>query len=190
MRAGDDFLPTVRLDGTAPAADGVVRVRWGAVAGARAYFLSVAGANEAGDTVIWTSSETPLIAGQIPDHLAANDLRRLVANKVLLPAATSACSVPVAVSRASPVGVLRIVAFGGDREIVSPARPANAKSDWRPDYLVRLRYASSATAMLGMDEPQDPEADPQDSSEMGEAGPGALGKGAGALLKSLGGLRR
>lgn len=193
LSAGQDFLPALQLSGLAPDAGGAIPLKWGAVDRAGGYFASAVGASEAGDTVIWTSSEAPILADQVPDHLSPADLQRLLARKVVLDRDTKACAIPGEVALAAPTSILRVVALGAETNFAFPPRPADPKAPWRPDYSVKVRYASTATAMLGLDGPGgggDP--DPDAESERGdqETVPGVLGLGARSLIKGLGAIGR
>lgn len=185
LSAGQDFLPPLVLSGTSPDKAGVTPLSWRSLPGGRGYFASVVGANENGDTVIWTSSETPLLAGQVPDHLSPEEVERLIARRVVLNAEASRCAIPAEVGAGAPAAVLRVVAYGGEVDFAHPPRTA-ARA---PEYLVKVRYASIASAMLGLSE----EAGEEDADVDGEAGPAqpATGQGAGerarALFKRLGG---
>ncbi|NEX94965.1 hypothetical protein G3573_19490 [Caulobacter sp. 17J65-9] len=184
LGAGQDFLAPVQLSGTSPTAAGVTPLAWKPVTGAQAYFASVVGANEAGDTVIWSSSEIPLMAGQLPDHLSPADLKRLIARKALMAPQTTRCAVPAQVGQAAPASLLRVTAYGDEVDVSYPARPADPKTAWKPDYVVKVRYASIASAMLGLSD--DAGEDDQDADAAQDTGKPAAGKKTRALLKGLG----
>ncbi|QYU66458.1 hypothetical protein J4558_15905 [Leptolyngbya sp. 15MV] len=44
-----------------------------------------------------------------------------------------------------------LTAFGPQRDFSYPARPANARAGWQPDWIARARFRSTSMAMLGMD---------------------------------------
>jgi hypothetical protein len=48
-------------------------------------------------------------------------------------------------------GMLAMTAYGPERWITWPPKPADPKQPWNPEWSVRLRAKSSATAMLGID---------------------------------------
>ena len=48
-------------------------------------------------------------------------------------------------------GMLMMTAYGPESWITYPPKPADPKQPWNPEWSVRLRAKSSATAMLGMD---------------------------------------
>lgn len=121
LGADQDFLPPLVLSGTSPDAAGASPLSWRQVAGGRGYFASVVGANDSGDTVIWTSSETPLLAGQVLDHLAPEEIERLIARRVVMNAETTHCAVPAEVGAAAPAALLRVVAYGGEVGLERPS---------------------------------------------------------------------
>jgi hypothetical protein len=84
-------------------------------------------------------------------HLAQDEIARLVASKVLLPASATRCTVPAEVANASQSGMLTTTAFGGEANFSHPARPEKAPASWRPEWTVKLLTKSSYTGLLGMD---------------------------------------
>ena len=47
--------------------------------------------------------------------------------------------------------MLSVTAFGPEANFSHPARPANARASWSPDWTVKLRTRSAYMGMLGMD---------------------------------------
>lgn len=153
-----DFLPPLVLAGTGADATGAVPLRWGRLSRAQGYFVSVIGANDQGDTVVWTSSEPPLLAGQLPDHLSSADLPRLIRQKTVLGPDATACAVPA--EAAGGAGrMLRVVAFGGAIDF------GRATTSGAPGYAVKVRYVSTASAMLGMDDGEEDQDGPDAEAE-------------------------
>lgn len=182
---GQDFLPPLELTGTSPTAKGVTPLAWREVTGARGYLAAFVGADERGDTVIWTSSEVPLMAGQPPDHLSPDSLARLVAQKVVMGPQARGCVVPAQVVKTAPAAMLRVVAYGGEATFSYPPRPADPRAAWKLEHVVKVRYASGASAMLGLDDPgQDPEGEAEGAAKSSTP----LKKSTGRLLRGLGGL--
>ena len=147
LSADQDFMEPVQLTGVADGGS----LGWNAVGGARGYFAMTMGANEAGDMVAWTSSNIPISFGQIPDILSPTDLERLIRQGVVLPASTTRCPIPSAVQMAAPQSMVRVIAFGGEANFSYPARPANPRETWNIEHVVKVRYTSSASTVLGMD---------------------------------------
>ena len=47
--------------------------------------------------------------------------------------------------------MLRVIAFGGEANFSYPARPANPSETWNIEYVVKVRYTSGVSTILGMD---------------------------------------
>lgn len=186
LGADQDFMEPVRLTGVADGGS----LGWNAVSGARGYFAMTMGANDAGDMVAWTSSSIPVSFGQVPDILSPSDLERLIRQGVVLPASTTHCPIPGAVQTAAPQSMVRVIAFGGEANFSYPARPANPRETWNIEHVVKVRYTSGASTILGMDmsdlggdDEQDPDRDAPDSRQTAP-------RPADALRGVLGGLIR
>ncbi len=147
LGADQDFMEPIRLTGVADGGP----LGWNPVGGAHGYFAMTMGGNEAGDMVVWTSSEVPVSFGQIPDILSPTDVERLVRQGVVLPASTTRCPIPRAVQTAAPESMLRVIAFGGEANFSHPPRPANERETWNIEYAVKVRYTSVVSTILGMD---------------------------------------
>lgn len=149
LAAGQDFLAPVSLTANKAGPSGAVPLAWNPVPGALAWLAGTMGSGQNGDFVIWSSSEVQAMA-MMSDYLAPEEVRRLVAGKVLMPATATACTVPAEVARAAPHSMLSVGAFGGEVNFSHPARPARAPAAWRPDWTVKLRTKSAYTGLLGM----------------------------------------
>jgi hypothetical protein len=149
LAPGQDFLAPVRLTANSAGASGSVPLVWSAVPGARAWFASTVGSTPGGDLIMWSSSETQM-AAMAMDYLPESELQRLIAQKVLLPAAADRCTVPSEVAGAAPQSMLSLVAFGPEANFSHPVRPARAPASWRPEWTVKLRTKSTHMGMLGM----------------------------------------
>jgi hypothetical protein len=151
LAPGQDFLAPVTLTSNSAASSGAVPVSWQPVANARAWFVTAMGAAEDGTMVIWTSSETQLSMMGMMDYLSQDEIARLLQQRVLLPAQTQQCTVPAEVAQRSQSAMLSVTAFGPEANFSHPARPANARASWSPDWTVKLRTRSAYMGMLGMD---------------------------------------
>lgn len=151
LTPGQDFLPPLALTSNTRAPSGAVPVAWRPVEGARAYFLMAMGAREDRSMVIWTSSESQFSQMGAIDYLAPDEIARLLHARVLLPATTTQCTVPVEVASSVQGAMLMMNAFGPEANFSHPVRPANAPRGWAPDWTVKLRTRSHFMGMLGMD---------------------------------------
>lgn len=191
LNGDQDFLAPLQLTGVGPN-DGS-GLGWQSVPNARGYFALTMDANEAGDVVIWSSSDIAISPGMIPDFLSPGDLDRLIAQKVVLPATTTRCPIPGAVLAASPQAMVKVTAFGGEADFSYPPRPANRRETWNIEHVVKVRYGSTATTMLGMDMSDMDMGDGADGARAQDRGvptPPTVGDAARSLLRGLGGLRR
>lgn len=144
LTADQDFLEVLQLTGLDDR-DGS-GLGWQSVSRARGYFAYTVGTNERGDVVIWSSSERPIMAMDIPDLLSPASLDRLLADNVVLPPSTTKCPIPEAVREAAPQSMLHVVAYGGEVNVVHPSSSKGEPSE----YEVKVRYTSTAGRMLGV----------------------------------------
>ena len=151
LGAGQDFLAPVRLTSNSAAAGGAVPVAWQNVPNARAWFMTATGAASDRDIVIWTSSEIQFTQMGAYDYIGESEIARLLQQRVLLPGATTQCTIPAeVVNRMQGSGSLMLNAFGPEANFSTP-RPAGAARSWRPDWTVKLRTRSVYMGMIGQD---------------------------------------
>ena len=151
LAPGQDFLAPVTLTANSPAPSGAVPVSWQPVANARAWFLTAMGATEDGTMVMWSSSESQFSMMGMMDYLAQDEIARLLQQRVLLTPQTQQCTVPAEVASRVQGSMLSVTAFGPEANFNHPARPANARANWAPEWTVKLRTRSAYMGMLGMD---------------------------------------
>ena len=79
---------------------------------------------------------------------------------MLLPASATSCTIPKGIFAGTSMmqgeqgampGMLSMTAYGPESWITYPPKPADPKQPWKPEWSVRLRARSSASAMLGLD---------------------------------------
>ena len=58
LAQGQDFMAPMNLAEAGDAPSGASLIRWNAVPGATGYALALFGANEAGETIMWSSAKT------------------------------------------------------------------------------------------------------------------------------------
>lgn len=177
---GQDFMEPLRLSGTERNAAGAFPLTWAQVPGALGYFAYVMGGNGK-EMVMWSSSDLRLMPGEIPDYLSPSEVKNLVSRKVLMAPTATSCTVPKEVAQIAPNAMLRMVAFGDEVNFSYPPRAADARATPHPEHVVKVRYASTTSVMLGMPSLLDPEAQDEDSDSP---------KKKRSLMNGLGGLLR
>ncbi len=158
-----DFMPKLALRTQGEATD-AVGLSWPSVDRARAYFISgmhmqVLGENSYALTT-WSSAETAGAGSELHAYLSGSYLDKWLKQKILLPASTTSCTIPKGIlagasnmqgEQATMPGMLMMTAYGPESWITYPPKPADPKQPWNPEWSVRLRAKSTATAMLGID---------------------------------------
>lgn len=142
-----DLMPALTLEQAEK--DGVTALSWNAIATARAYFVSAMGSNAKEDMVMWTSSELPDTGFGLMDYQTNAAVDRWLKEKVLLTPATTSCSVPKGIF-GEHGGMLRLIAYGDELNLVHPPRPKDPKAKWDPVWAVKLRVKAVTNGMLGM----------------------------------------
>jgi hypothetical protein len=104
--------------------------------------------------VFWSSSETPDAGMGIVDYLPPSTVEKWVKERVLLAPSVTTCTIPGGIfagnGKQAAGGMLQMIAYGPETHIVYPPKPADPKAAWNPEWDVRVRNKSTATAMLGM----------------------------------------
>lgn len=149
LNADQDFVGAIQLSGTDQASQG--RVSWQPISGAKAILASAMSTNDNNEMILWTSSAVPIMMGAVPDMLAQADIDRLLGSKVLLPGTTTECAIPSGFLAAAPQAMLRMTAYGGEANFSYPPRPTDRRQPWNIEYVAKVRYNSTTSAMLGMD---------------------------------------
>lgn len=163
VEQGADFMPKLMLrsQGEPTAAVGL---SWPSVDRARAYFITgmhmqVLGENSYAMTV-WSSAEVPGAGQELHAYLSGSYIDKWLKQKILLPSTATSCTVPKGIfagasnvqgQQATMPGMLMMTAYGPESWITYPPKPADPKQPWNPEWSVRFRAKSTATAMLGMD---------------------------------------
>ena len=52
----------------------------------------------------------------------------------------------------APSAITQLVAYGGEANFVYPPRPQDPKVTWNQQWVVKVRYRSVTSSMLGMEE--------------------------------------
>ncbi|MBE2244188.1 MAG: hypothetical protein IAE86_15640 [Burkholderiaceae bacterium] len=149
--AAQDLMPPIQLRQSA--AGGATMLAWNALPTARAYFIAAMGAKEGAqnEMVFWTSSEQPDTGMGLVDYQTNPAVDRWLKEGVLLAPSVTQCSVPKGIFGDGGAAMLRMIAYGSELRLAHPPRPADPKIAWTPDWAVKIRVKSVASAMLGMD---------------------------------------
>jgi hypothetical protein len=152
LQPGQDFLPPLNITGQAKMPSGATRVTWNPVQGSTGYFATLMGAGQdRGETIVmWSSSAARGLGWALMDYLPPDEVRRLVTEKVVLPPQATECVVPAEVISQAPMGMLSMIAYGGEANFTYPPRPADPKVAWNRQWTTKVRFKSTTGTMLGM----------------------------------------
>ncbi|MBX3663863.1 MAG: hypothetical protein KF804_15535 [Burkholderiales bacterium] len=146
-----DFMEPVKL-AQRRGGGGGINLTWDGVANAQGYFASAMGSREGSeDVVFWSSSASREFGELLMTWQAPAEVARLVREKVVLPPSTTECTVPSQFVAAAPSAFLRFIAYGEEANFAHPPRPQDPKTPWSPDWAVKVRLKSTASALLGED---------------------------------------
>jgi hypothetical protein len=157
LPTAQDLMPAIAL--TQKDAGGSTQLEWQPLPTARAYFISAMGARGNNEMVIWTSSEQPDIGFGLLDYQTNGAVDRWLKEQVLLAPQTTRCAVPKGVFSGEGA-MLRMIAYGNELNLAYPPRPTDPKIAWEPVWAAKIRVKSMTMAMLGMDMPAKPRAEP------------------------------
>jgi hypothetical protein len=181
-----DFMPPFDVQNAGSTPAGGKRLAWNPIATANGYYLQLIGAQggrgsptDAVEMVFWSSSTAKpgLFGGGLADYLPPEEVRRLVAQKAVLPPSASECVVPAEVIQSAPMGLVMSIAYGPEQIFTDPPRPQ--RGPWDIHWRTRVRLRSTNTLLLGMP-----------GARVGAAAQAQQAPGAGDVAKKLfGGLR-
>ena len=152
-----DVMPGIGLQSTGSLQDSIA-LSWGNVDNARAYYLH-AMSTQGSDIILWSSSENGDSGMGLFDYLANATIDRWTKERVLLHSSVNQCNIPkgILAGQGKSAGdkdsaaFLRMIAYGGEYNVVYPPRPTDPKVAWDQEWSVRLRLKSHTMAMLGLD---------------------------------------
>lgn len=124
---------------------------WPTIGNAQGYFLQAMGHREStGEMIIWTSSEVQDTGWGLMTWLPNDFLRRMIAEKVVLPPDVTNCTVPKDVFAGVEGAMVQTIAYGEELSLVHPPRPADPKIAWEQIWTVKVRVKSTGMVPLGM----------------------------------------
>lgn len=152
---GQDYMLPLALSASGRTPAGATQLAWTPVSGATGYYAALFGGGQGAggeaSVVMWSSSAVQSFAGGgLLDYLAPAEVRRLIGQRVVLPPTQTSCTVPLEVTQAAPVGLLQMIAYGGEADFADPPRPADPRVPWNVNWTVKVRFKSTAGMMLGM----------------------------------------
>ena len=153
-----DFMPKIALETQGELADSIA-TRWQPVDRARAYFLSAMAMQDERNFVLWSSSEVAGAGNELLNYLTAPYIDKWLKQKVLLAPSTTSCAIPKGIFQSTggktgetgSMASLSMIAYGPETNVTWPPKPADPKAPWDPEWNVRVRTKSTASAMLGID---------------------------------------
>jgi hypothetical protein len=171
---GQDFMPALGLREAGALPSGATRLMWTPAAQATGYALSMFGSSGGGDVVIWSSSNKPSAFPNM-DYLSPAQVKPLVASGAVLAPATSQCTIPAEVVKASPTGMVMMIGYGPEAWFQDKPKV--------PTWTVRARYKSTASVMLGMGDMMGESDQPQAQQQPEQAKKKKRGFGLGDLIQ-------
>jgi hypothetical protein len=156
LAGGQDFMPGLNLREAGALPSGAIRLTWTPAAQATGYALSMFGANQSGDVLVWTSASKATAFPNL-DYLSPSQVKTLIASGAALPPSTSECTIPAEVVQASPAGMVMMIGYGPEAQFSDKPKS--------PTWTTRVRFKTTANLMLGMGgmmgDSGDPEPQPQ-----------------------------
>lgn len=140
LAAGQDFMPDLGLVEAGSLPSGASRMTWRPAPQATGYALTMFGAAESGDVIIWTSANKATAANL--DYLPPSEVKKLVAAGAALPPTANQCVLPAKVATASPSGMIMMIGYGPEAHF--------AEAPKAPKWTARVRYKTTASLMRGM----------------------------------------
>ena len=162
---GQDFMPALNLRETGAMPSGAVRLGWTPAPTATGYALTMFGAAQNGDVLVWSSSKSASMAPAL-DYLPPAEVKRLVGTGHVLAPTTNQCVLPAEVAKASPSGMIMMIGYGPEAYF--------AEAPKAPKWTAKVRFKSTASLMLGMpqmgatgDEPAPQQQQPKKKKKFG-----------------------
>jgi hypothetical protein len=149
---GKSYMDAVQYTSSTVQGSGAMALSWAAVGRATGYSIGIMAPEKMGDDnaniVMWSSAERPATFIQNED-LTPAEVNRLIGLKAVLPPATTSCTIPVEVMKATKEGsMLMFTAFGDEATFVYPVRPADQTVTWDQEWFSRVSFKSSRMDMV------------------------------------------
>jgi len=166
-----DFMARVALS-SARRGEGASSVSWNSVPNATGYFAMAFGSMSREEMVLWSSSDVQEMGGELMNYVPPAEVARLVREKVVLPPATTECTVPAeVVKKAGGSPFFNFIAYGPEANFAQPPRPSDPKIAWEPLWTAKARFKSTASTLLGESAARERRARPETRPERETAPP-------------------
>ncbi|MDQ2701215.1 MAG: hypothetical protein M3Y70_00030 [Pseudomonadota bacterium] len=142
-----DFMPKIELSSSG-GGDSATQLEWKAVDRATGYFINSMGQRDDA-MVMWSSAEMAEPGAGLIDYLPEATVARWIREKVLLSPQATRCSIPAGIF-GEGMGMTQMIAYGPEKHLTWPARPAKAAASWQPDWGLRLRTKSTVMVVGGV----------------------------------------
>lgn len=147
-----DFMAPMEIAASGPIG-GPTPLTWTSIPTAQGYFLQAMGFRQDGnEMIIWTSSEVQDTGWGLMTWLPNDFVRRMISEKVVLPASTTSCTIPKGVFEGVEGAMVNGIAYGEEQNLAHPPRPTDPKITWEPIWAVKVRVKSVGMTPLGMEE--------------------------------------
>lgn len=153
----EDFMPPLEAR-TSAAAGGASLLAWTGLEKATGYYAWAMGAKGTGkggtptEMVWWASSKQQAFGGPLWDWISPSGVRKLITAGAVMPPEQRDCTIPAEVMKASGEGMMvSLQAYGPQADFAFPARPADPKKPWNPEWIARVRFRSSTMLIPGME---------------------------------------
>ena len=147
-----DFMAPMEIAASGPIG-GPTPLTWTSIPTAQGYFLQAMGFRQDGnEMIIWTSSEVQDTGWGLMTWLPNDFVRRMISEKVVLPASTTSCTIPKGVFEGVEGAMVNGIAYGEEQNLAHPPRPTDPKIAWEPIWAVKVRVKSVGMTPLGMEE--------------------------------------
>jgi hypothetical protein len=154
----DDFMPPLDAR-TNDAPGGGSKLSWMGLDRATGYYAWAFGARDMGrgsnapnEMVWWASSRQQAFGGPLWDWISPAGVRKLITAGTVMPPEQRDCTIPAEARKAAGEAlIINLQAYGPQADFAFPARPADTRKPWNPEWIARVRFRSSTMLIPGME---------------------------------------